>query len=212
MLSFVRYNNKVGIPVALVEGGRKNGEILYLYNEDSDYLNRNIGSLNIIKIDDGKMFPIPKQPKTLDRNTGVITGPSGSGKSTWCAKYIELALEQKKRDFYLFSNVNVDESLDKLKPIRVPLDYENLVEEEVDSEELKGSICLFDDVDTGTKEKDVQEAVMTLRDKLLQTGRHEEVDVFSVVHVLLQGPKSKILLLEAQFYVFSLTIRIMYPS
>ncbi len=153
-----------------------------------------------IKLPEGKLMPVPN----IDiekRDVLYVAGASGSGKSTYTSYYIE----QFKKIFhdwpiFIFSNVEKDEVLDKLKPCRIKLD-EELVNDPIEAKELINSICVFDDIDTITN-KSVNEAVRKLRDKLLETGRHESVYMICTSHQLMNYKHTRTLLNEATAVTF----------
>ena len=119
--------NKVGRPLARIEGGKYNGMIVSVSDhfasnaddEDQNGLIKEFRQLNIAN--DSKVQHIPDTTK--EREILYITGPSGSGKSTCTRKYLEQYVEKfKGRPIYLFSSPPSDESLDKIKPKRIRLD------------------------------------------------------------------------------------------
>lgn len=147
----------------------------------------------MINIDDGTLIPMPN-PK--QRECLYIGGPSGSGKSTYASNYIKIWRYMfPKRNFFLFSNVEKDPCLDKLKPTRIKLDA-SFVDEPLNTKLLANSICLFDDVDF-IKDKAIRKSVTDLRDSLLGEGRHENIYVITTNHVLTDGNKTKFSLVEA---------------
>ena len=122
--------NKVGRPLAKIEGGKYNGMIVSV----SDHFASNVGGDDdvdqhgIIKefrqlkiANDSKFQHIPDTTK--EREILYTTGPSGSGKSTYTRKYLEQYVKKfKSRPLYLFFSLPSDESLDKIKPKRIKLD------------------------------------------------------------------------------------------
>ncbi len=151
-----------------------------------------------IMINDGSMVPLPNIEK---KERLYVAGPSDSGKSTYAAGYIrEFKRHFKKREFYIFSRVQEDIVLDKLKPLRIVIN-EELVENPIDPSELGKSLVLFDDIDT-IKEKDIRETVQHLRDDLLETGRHEDIYTISTSHLLMDYKKTRTLLNEATSVTF----------
>ena len=146
----------------------------------------------------GKLLPLPH----FNRIEKIyISGISGSGKSTFASNFIKQYLIQKrKNEFFLFSNVDEDDVLDKLKPIRIDLDDEEALSE-VRSDDFYDSIVLFDDTDTISNGL-VRKFIQHLRDDLLECGRHYNTTVVAVSHVLQNYIATRKLLNEATSVVF----------
>jgi len=146
----------------------------------------------------GKLQPLPN----FNRIEKVyISGISGSGKSTFASNFVkEYLKEKKKNEFFVISNVEEDEVLDKLKPVRIDLEDEDALSE-VRSDDFYDSIVLFDDTDTIGNGM-VRKFVQHLRDDLLECGRHYDTTVVAVSHILLQYQASRKLLNEATSVVF----------
>jgi len=148
-------------------------------------------------LNDGELMQLPTQ-KT--RECIYVAGASGSGKTTYIARY----LEEYKRMFpknkiYIFSKLHDDEVLDKLKPIRIIIN-DQLIENPIEVEELENSCVVFDDIDT--LEKDLMEAVTKLRDDLLEIGRHNNIYMCNVSHLLMNYKNTRRLLNETQTVTF----------
>ena len=146
----------------------------------------------------GKLQPLPD----FNRIEKIyISGISGSGKSTFASNFVkEYLKEKKKNEFFVISNVEEDDVLDKLKPIRIDLEDEDALSE-VRSDDFYDSIVLFDDTDTIGNGM-VRKFVQHLRDDLLECGRHYDTTVVAVSHILLQYQASRKLLNEATSVVF----------
>jgi GTPase SAR1 family protein len=233
MLSFEK-----GKPVAIIKGGKYNGEIVHItddkgedkmpnsgYNDVAPLLKKQLSKLKPndirmlqlciekgteplneklatiyrsmrdsidknnrkeLNLNGGQMVPIPN-PDT--RDCIYVCGPSGSGKSTYVSKYAE----QYKKMFpdnkiVLFSRVEEDEALDKLDPIRFDLSTGSetsaeILEDPIEPSDLENSLVIFDDTDT-LPDKKVKDAIIKLKDDLLQTGRHQNVYVAITSHQL----------------------------
>jgi len=168
--------NKVGRPLARIEGGKYNGMIVsvsdhFASNADDDQdQNGLIKEFRQLKIaNDSKFQHIPDTTK--EREILYITGPSGSGKSTYTRKYLEQYVKKfKNRPIYLFSSLPSDESLDKIKPKRIKLD-DSLHTDPIKVHEFKESVCIFDDIDA-ISDKKTREAVYNILIQILEIGRH----------------------------------------
>ncbi|MFM7978253.1 MAG: hypothetical protein ACKPKO_02965, partial [Candidatus Fonsibacter sp.] len=100
--------NKVGRPLARIEGGTYNGMIVsvsdnFASNADDEDQNGLIKEFRQLKMANDSQFQhIPDTTK--EREILYITGPSGSGKSTYTCKYLEQYVKQfKGRPIFLFS-------------------------------------------------------------------------------------------------------------
>lgn len=150
-----------------------------------------------LRIIDGIIKPIPNPD---GRECVYIAGPSGSGKSTWIGNYAdEFRKIFPNKPIYLFSKVDEDEALDKLNPIRIKLDME-LVSEPVETTELQESLVIFDDTDT-ISDKNILTAVNTLKDAILETGRHTNIYCCIVSHLITNYKESRKVLNECHSIV-----------
>jgi hypothetical protein len=132
----------------------------------------------------------------------LICGQSGSGKSTIASNWIKDYLSIKDKDVFLLSRVEEDKPLDEIKLLqRVDLKQFSVSPEEfalngLDTEEFKNSIVILDDIDTITDKK-IFNNVIALRDDMLETGRHNDITMLCITHVLFQNKNSKKPLNEA---------------
>lgn len=163
-----------GIPIALINGGEYDGEILYV---DPDKEGE-----KIFKLDDGTFSLLPK----IDgRFSDYYVGKSGSGKSTLCAEkaknYHKLF---PKNDIYLFSILESDPVFDDMEKKgiikRVAID-ESLIDDPIDHNDFKNCLVIFDDVDTFHNDK-LMKAINSLRDQILQLGRHNNISIINCSH------------------------------
>jgi hypothetical protein len=134
--------------------------------------------------------------KNIERSILYITGASGSGKSYYTAQYIkEYKKMYPKREIYLFSSINDDAVLDKLKVKRIQLN-EDLIREPITAEDFKDSLVIFDDTDAITN-KLMKTKVNNILNSILQTGRHFSVSCILTFHTATGGRDTKMILNEA---------------
>jgi hypothetical protein len=137
-----------------------------------------------------------------ERQCEYVTGQSGSGKSFWTKQYVqEYHRLFPKRDVFIFSSLDSDPTLDKLKYIkRIKVNLPEFLEAPIGPAEFVDSLVVFDDVDVirGPVGKKVQ----LLLDRILQTGRHHKVSVVYTSHTACNGLQTKQILNECH----SLTI------
>jgi len=102
--------NKVGRPLARIEGGKYNGMIVSVSDhfasnaDDDEDQNGLIKEFRQLKIaNDSKFQHIPAHHQG-EREILYITGPSGSGKSTYTRKYREQYVKkvQEQADLFMF--------------------------------------------------------------------------------------------------------------
>lgn len=140
----------------------------------------------------GEIQPLPRKNS---RECIYVAGPSGSGKSTYISNY---AQEYKNmfpnNKIYIFSRLESDAVLDKLKPVRIMINDE-LIEDPIEPNELSNSLVIFDDTDT-IPNKQLKDAITNLKNDLLETGRHEDVYVAITSHLLTNHRETRTILNE----------------
>ena len=190
--------NKVGRPLAKVEGGKYSGHVVSVSDqfandaEKDDALIREFRQLKIAN--DSKFQHLADTTK--ERSILYITGPSGSGKSTYTRKYLEQYRKKyKQHPIYLFSSLPSDESLDKIKPKRFKID-DSLHTDPIKVQELSESVCIFDDIDV-ISDKKVREAVYNILNQILEIGRHYKITCIVTNHLPTNGRETRRILNEA---------------
>jgi len=194
--------NKIGKPLARIDKGKYAGMVVSV----SDGTATDNTDENLIK--EFKRLAISNESKfqlipdtTIERQILYITGPSGSGKSTFTRRYIE-ELKKKKKDMpvYLFSALTEDESLDSVEPLRITLD-ESIYEDPITLEDLKESVCIFDDCDCLSDRK-IREAVYKILNQLLELARHTKTYVIVTNHLATNARDTRRILNEAHIFVY----------
>ena len=160
-----------------------------------------------IKLTDNEFFCCPdididiKEP-FVKANHIYVAGSSGCGKSYWVSRYLKLINKyQKKRDIFIFSDVEYDDAFDKgLKNVqRISLD-ESLIDDPITPEELKDSVCVFDDIDS-IQNKQLKKTIYTLMNSLYRRGRHENITTISTTHNITDYTKSRVPINESSLIV-----------
>lgn len=148
----------------------------------------------------GEFFPVFPR-KTNQNHRIIVSGPSGSGKSTICGHILEQLvtdsyLENQKdpnipiKQIFIFSFVNKDPVLDrphgkpKIKARRVNMDLETLESLEVSM--FKNSIVIYDDCEKYHIKK-LKNVIIAFRDLMAENGRHDNIDILSISHNILNG-------------------------
>ena len=127
-----------------------------------------------------------------------IMGPSGVGKSTWVGNFLlQYRKKYKKNKIFVFSPILDDDAFNKptLDVSYVKLD-DTLLADPLDISEFENSCLIFDDIES-INDKKLQEAVIFFRDVCLETGRHRNITVLCVSHIILNGAQSKKMLNES---------------
>lgn len=148
-----------------------------------------------IALPDRECFPIPQ--KFSERL--YVSGPSGAGKSTFIAEYVKRLQEKnKKRKVYIFSRVDQDPPLDKLKNVtRVPLEMGFWSWVTLRPEDFEKNILIFDDIDT-LLDKALLKKVRGFRDDCLEVGRHMEITVICATHLITNYSATRTVVNESQ--------------
>lgn len=146
-----------------------------------------------------RMFPMFS--KLPDMNLRIsIAGKSGSGKSFFTGQVLRQLLKVEKRPVYLISKVVEDKNLDFIKGI-VRVDIYKPIFLQMLSSDFAGSYVVFDDIDTINDDL-VRKHAAKLRDDMLQTGRHDDIDIINVGHRVLGGHATRQVINECTHIVF----------
>lgn len=154
---------------------------------------------------------IGQNKESFDRSI-FLCAPSGAGK-TFMAKLI-IEQDLKKRPVVLFSKIIDDESMASLEELKTPADKKErlikiplLCEDDLmdlpPEDDLKDTICVFDDLDAFKTE--IAQYIREYRDSLLECGRHKNITCICTSHLLNNYNKTRIMLNEAE-------IVILFPS
>jgi len=153
-----------------------------------------VKTFSTLTLKDGSFQHMP-DPET-ERQILYITGPSGSGKSTYTSRYAMLYKQVfKKNPIYVFSALKDDESLDNIKPKRFKITKEALLDDKLNIEDLKNSLCIFDDIDV-ISDKELKNEVYNILNAILETGRHFKISCIITNHLPSNGPYTRRILNE----------------
>ncbi len=144
---------------------------------------------------------IPKEIEN-QRQDICVSGPSGSGKSTWTSKYMKIYHQlNPKNKVIIFSKKTEDPAYDSFKFVkRIPLN-DDFIDLELEPEDLKNTLCVFDDIENISK-KEVKAAVYKLLNDVQETGRSMNINVILCNHVVMNGHSTKVSLNECDGMVF----------
>jgi len=161
------------------------------------------GEKEIITKDKDYIQPIPDKSK--ERSICYCSGKSGSGKSWFVMHYVkEYQKQHPKNDVILFSSITSDAgSLDKIKGLKkMKLDEDFLNDKELDNIECyKNTMVIFDDTDC-INDKRLKQKINGILNKILETGRHENVSCCYTSHLACKGNETKTILNESHLIVY----------
>ena len=183
------FENEGRILAKITDGKLKNKNVSVVGNVADA-----VKTFNTLTLKDGSFQHMP-DPET-ERQILYITGPSGSGKSTYTANYALLYKQVfKKNPIYVFSALKDDESLDVIKPKRFKITKEALLDDKLNIEDLKNSLCIFDDIDC-ISDKELKNEVYNILNAILETGRHFKISCIITNHLPSNGPYTRRILNE----------------
>jgi len=180
----------VGTPIAKINGTKKK----IFVTDKTDECTHSANQITLSK--DNETFQLIASDR--ERDILYVTGASGSGKSFFSKNYImEYIKSHPKNPVYVFSSISEDPSIDSIKNLkRVDIHNPEFLEDDIDLEEFKNSLVMFDDVDC-LREKRIKDKVDSILDMLLQTGRHINCSIIYTTHVACNGKSTRLILSEA---------------
>lgn len=192
--------DKVGRPLAVIEGGTKNKNKIVSISTDEKEEDEITKAFRKLDLPDDQKFQQVVNPDT-ERSISYITGASGSGKSTYIASYCKQYKKVfPKNEIYVFSALNEDESLDACKPKRIMID-ERMISDPLVVEDFKDSMVIFDDIDV-ISNKQLRESVYHVLNALLETGRHTRSSVCISNHLPTAGKDTRRVLNECHQVIY----------
>ena len=151
--------------------------------------------------DEGRIQPLPNFNKT---ERIYIAGPTECGKSYLSQKYMEqLRKVHPKMPIYLFSDVDEDDEIDKIKNLkRVPINDKMLEKgQSPKPEDYSNSIVIFDDIDS-IQNKKLLTIIQNFRDAILRRGRHDNISTLITSHLMTNYKDTRIILNEVNKVAF----------
>jgi len=191
----------IGRPIAIIKGGDtkyKNKKLsIHTDNTDETKIKK---SFTKLELPDNLQFQLV--PDTShERDIMYVTGQSGSGKSYFIKEYLkEYKKKFKDRPIYLFSYLDEDETLDEIKPTRINVG-DNLLKDPIKAQDLKDSFVIFDDCDC-IKDKKYKDAVLSIMNECLQTGRHFNISMACVSHLPTDRGFTRMMINESHYVIY----------
>jgi len=188
-----------GTPIARIISGKYKDKLIFIDGDES------ADGPHYAKIDlkKSKLEPIINPDQ---RGVYVVGGPSGSGKSTYAAVLAKSFKKiHPKKDIYFFSRTDVkdDPAYKKIKPIQVKID-ETILNDPILIEDIdKGSLLIFDDVNT-IHDKKIKGEVLHLIQDVLEVGRKMNLSIIITTHLINPVEKAfaRTMLNEVQYLTF----------
>jgi len=175
---------------------------IYFYNgvteDDNDELSQGI------MVERGSH--ISYYPDPSKRHNILITGKSGSGKSTIASDIMQkYHTENPDNEVFLISAIPFDLAFDNFKYVK-RIDIPKLVTDPIDvMGELNDCMVIMDDLES--LEKKELAAIIQLKKEILTKGRHNNISFMDVQHLLYDGQKTKLSLLESEVVLFHTNTR-----
>lgn len=144
------------------------------------------------RVEDGKMVVLPdEKPERI-----FVAARSGAGKSCWAASYMREYLDIfPTRKIYLFSTHEDERAYQQIEHTAIPLDAD-FVTLLPSLDDLKGSLCVFDDCDNLTDKK-IGQACDALNANLVANGRKYDIHVLTLAHMVTEYRRTRFQLMEA---------------
>nr|WPF46534.1 MAG: putative packaging ATPase [Lake Baikal virophage 5]WPF46547.1 MAG: hypothetical protein [Lake Baikal virophage 5] len=186
-----------GETIAIIKKDKQKDAVVYL-GEGSKFGTNDL----ILEGDDERFYLVPNISR--ERNCHAIFGQAGSGKSYFCCEYIKQYIKvHPKRPVYLFTTITSDIGcLKDIKKIKIVELNGGFADDNIPMEDLKQSLCLFDDIDN-IRDKHLKKKLFQTLNDTLQVGRKFEIDVLITFHVATAGNDTKIILNECNSVSFN---------
>lgn len=189
----------VGVPICIIadENKKNRGGNPILFVSDRENSARSSFEEMDLLDKEGQTFQLIPNPDA-ERSVLYVTGQSGSGKSFFTKKYCrEFNRVFPKRNIYLFSSVDSDDSVDDIKNLyRVKIREADFLEDEFEIADFKDSLVIFDDTDV-ISNKRIKAKVNDILGMILETGRHQNVYCIYTSHLACAGNETRRILNES---------------
>ena len=163
---------------ALLLGKEPEEDIVHIFNKAK--AGSALGS-KLELSDGGSMQVIPMT--NIPRTVAYSFGQSGSGKTSWTYNYAKQYKKlHPKHPIYLFSHLESDDTLDKLKPtLKRVMINDTFADSGLKAVDFADSLCIFDDIDA--LPADLKRPVYQHLDDILQVGWHFKTSVCITAHL-----------------------------
>ena len=190
-------NFEKGAIIAKVLNSKLKGDVLHV-TDKTDELKEHFETYECK--DKETIQQIPDKQK--ERSILYVTGASGSGKSyytyLYCTQYAKM---YPKNPIYLFSSLNDESSIDKIKGLKRFILDEKFLNTPISGEDFKNSMVIFDDTDCLTN-KFMRNKINGILGIILETCRHFNTSCIYTSHVANAGLDTKKILNESHSITF----------
>jgi len=184
-------NLNKGRPLAEINGGEYDGEILYLQKDDEQQYSDESSGDNF-----GSDFDTDGRLDSLlditQRSVSYIAGPSGSGKTTYAMNLVKKYHKVfPEKEFYLFSRTDYhnDPVYQGMRINQVNINQDLLQHPiDVEHELTGGSILLFDDCNTIQDDK-LKKNIDKLMADIMEVGRKLDITIIITNHLVIPNEK-----------------------
>lgn len=162
-----------GLPIAIVEDGPADGEIVFVKKDDKT-------GKKEFKLRKGKFQQLPNDLIRII----YIAAPAGCGKSTYCALYARTyQYLYPENPIILFSRLDEDPAFDGIKLERVVINND-MIEVPLQIEEAgTNALLIFDDLDTISSKK-LLKSIYNFERQVLELGRHKKLQMLITSHLI----------------------------
>jgi hypothetical protein len=145
-----------------------------------------------------------------ERDNIYISAPSRSGKTWFAKEYAKLyKMFYPNNKIHIFSRKNKDKSIDDIKIIRIPITPNEKYNKEyiinkLDKYEYKNfsnSLCIFDDIENISIDKEIKKKVMKLANEILNIGADHKCSIINISHNIMNYQFTKNIISESQTVV-----------
>ena len=143
----------------------------------------------VVKPDEGALQLIPS-----DKHFAIaVYGPSGVGKSHWVGKFMTEYRHKYKKDcdIYVFSSIIDDPAFVKANPTYIKID-DSVITDPFSIQEFglnKHNLVVFDDIESLNELH--YKAISEFRNKALECGRHQNISIVAIHHVIQANTATK---------------------
>ena len=195
-------------PVAVVEGGDMDGEVLYLYRKDKSVKEMPRGFFDMVELPEDSVFQWFPDVRENFSDVISMTAPRGQGKSTLAsniAQHIKEVFKLRDDDVIVCKKSQIaDPAFDDLNPSYCYID-EEFLENPLTCDEISPDkdvkVVILDDLDTINSAK-LKKAYVQFQDNLLQEGRKYNIYVIICAHRLTAHKDTKAILTESTYMLW----------
>jgi hypothetical protein len=182
---------QIGKPLALIKCPKKRDRIVYL--DEKNEAKHTYDNIHLEGEETFQLIPDPEKERTIH----YVCGSSGSGKSFFTASLAnEYRKLHKENPIYIFSPLDDDSSIDRIKGAKRIKLTEEFVNTDLNENDFENSLMIYDDTDS-VVEKKMKLKLRDLSLAILNRGRHTKTSIIMLNHLPYEGYSTKPILAEA---------------